>query len=51
VLADKNDLVKPEYKQTRENFFSKGQSRFRASPLTKVYGLVKISILKQGWLN
>lgn len=38
VFADRNDLTKPEYKQAREQFFSKGQPCFRASPLTKTYG-------------
>jgi len=30
-------LIKAEYKQAREQFFSKGQPCFRASPLTKTY--------------
>lgn len=38
VYADKNDLTEAEYKQAREQFFSKGQPCFRASPLTKTYG-------------
>lgn len=38
VFADRNDLTKSEYKEARENFFSKGQPCFRASPLTKRYG-------------
>jgi hypothetical protein len=38
VFADKNDLTEAEYKQAREQFFSKGQPCFRASPLTKNYG-------------
>jgi hypothetical protein len=38
VFADRNDLTKTEYKQAREQFFSKGQPCFRASPLTKTYG-------------
>lgn len=38
VYADRNDLIKSEYKQAREQFFSKGQPCFRASPLTKTYG-------------
>jgi Family of unknown function (DUF6157) len=38
VFADKNDLVKSEIKAARENYFSKGQPCFRASPLTKRYG-------------
>ncbi len=38
VFADKNDLTESEYKDAREQFFSKGQPCFRASPLTKRYG-------------
>ena len=38
VFADRNDLTKAEYKQAREQFFSKGQACLRASPLTKIYG-------------
>lgn len=38
VFADRNDITKSEYKQAREQFFSKGQPCFRASPLTKTYG-------------
>ena len=38
VFADRNDLTKPEYKEAREQFFSKGQACFRASPLTKRFG-------------
>lgn len=38
VFADKNDLTKSELKKGREEFFSKGQPCFRASPLTKRYG-------------
>ena len=38
VFADRNDLTKSEYKSAREQFFSKGQACFRASPLTKTYG-------------
>jgi Family of unknown function (DUF6157) len=38
VFADRNDLTKNEYKAAREQFFSKGQPCFRASPLTKRYG-------------
>ena len=29
VFADRNDLTKAEYKQAREQFFSKGQPCFR----------------------
>lgn len=38
VFADRKDLTKEEYKKAREDFFSKGQPCFRASPLTKTYG-------------
>ena len=38
VFAERNDLPPAEYKQAREQFFSKGQPCFRASPLTKHYG-------------
>ena len=38
VFAEKNDLTKSEYTKAREQFFSKGQPCFRASPLTKRYG-------------
>ena len=38
VYANRNDLTKAEYKEAREQFFSKGQPCFRASPLTKRYG-------------
>ena len=38
IFADRNDLTKEEYKSAREQFFSKGQPCFRASPLTKRYG-------------
>jgi hypothetical protein len=38
VFADKNDLTKSEYEKAKEQFFSKGQACFRASPLTKRYG-------------
>jgi hypothetical protein len=38
VFADKNELIKSELKAARENYFSKGQPCFRASPLTKRYG-------------
>lgn len=38
VFAERNDLSKAEYKQAREEFFSKGQACLRASPLTKTYG-------------
>ncbi len=38
VFATKNNIPKQDLKQARENFFSKGQPCFRASPLTKSYG-------------
>ena len=38
VYAIKNDLTESELHQAREQFFSKGQPCFRASPLTKRYG-------------
>ena len=38
VYADRNDLTDAEYKKAREQYFSKGQPCFRASPLTKRYG-------------
>ena len=38
VFADRNNVPEGEYKQAREQFFSKGQPCFRASPLTKSYG-------------
>ncbi|MBL7692459.1 MAG: hypothetical protein JNM41_12765 [Flavipsychrobacter sp.] len=38
VFAKRSDLAKANYKQAREQFFSKGQPCFRASPLTKTYG-------------
>lgn len=38
VYAERNDISKEEQKTAREQFFSKGQACFRASPLTKTYG-------------
>lgn len=38
VYAERNDLTKNELQTAREQFFSKGQPCFRASPLTKRYG-------------
>lgn len=38
VYAERNGIPKSEYKRAREEFFSKGQPCFRASPLTKRYG-------------
>ena len=36
--AIKNEIIDAEIKTSREQFFSKGQPCFRASPLTKQYG-------------
>lgn len=38
VYAVRNDVKKVDLKEAREQFFSKGQPCFRASPLTKRYG-------------
>ena len=38
VYANRNDLIESEYENTRQQFFSKGQPCFRASPLTKQFG-------------
>ncbi|MCU0392181.1 MAG: DUF6157 family protein [Thermoflexibacter sp.] len=38
IYAERNDLTEAEYEKAREQFFSKGQPCFRASPLTKTYG-------------
>lgn len=38
VYAIRKDLIKADYKEAREDFFSKGQPCFRSSPLTKRYG-------------
>jgi hypothetical protein len=38
VYAERNELPKEEREKAREQFFSKGQPCFRASPLTKRYG-------------
>ncbi|MGV8878537.1 MAG: DUF6157 family protein [Sphingobacteriaceae bacterium] len=38
VYAARNELIEKEFKQEREQFFSKGQPCFRASALTKTYG-------------
>lgn len=37
VYAERKDLTKEELKKARQEFFSKGQPCFRASPLTKSY--------------
>jgi hypothetical protein len=38
VYAQRNDLAESGLQTAREQFFSKGQPCFRASPLTKRYG-------------
>jgi hypothetical protein len=38
VFAERRDLAASELEEAREQFFSKGQPCFRASPLTKKYG-------------
>lgn len=38
VYADRNGLEKSDLEEARQQFFSKGQPCFRASPLTKRYG-------------
>jgi hypothetical protein len=38
VFAEKNSVAITQLAQAREQFFSKGQACFRASPLTKRYG-------------
>lgn len=38
VFAVKNDIIESELFEARQQFFSKGQACFRASPLTKRYG-------------
>ena len=38
VYFDRNNLTKNEYKNAKQQFFSKGQPCFRASPLTKQLG-------------
>lgn len=38
VYAQRNNVGKADMKAAREQFFSKGQPCFRASPLTKRYG-------------
>lgn len=38
VYAERNNIPKSAWKTAREEFFSKGQPCFRASPLTKRYG-------------
>ncbi len=38
VFAERKEIPKREWKNEREEYFSKGQPCFRASPLTKRYG-------------
>lgn len=38
VYAERNEIPDTERKEARQQFFSKGQPCFRASPLTKRYG-------------
>ena len=38
VFAMRKDFTKVELQDERENYFSKGQPCFRASPITKQYG-------------
>lgn len=38
VFAARQDLKEEEYEEAKQQFFSKGQACFRASPLTKQYG-------------
>lgn len=38
IYADRHDLAKSEYKNARDQFFSKGQACLRTSPLAKTYG-------------
>lgn len=38
VFATRKDLISSELEEARQQFFSKGQPCFRASPLTKRYG-------------
>ena len=38
IFAERKDLIESEYNEARQDFFSKGQACFRASPLTKQYG-------------
>lgn len=38
VYAIRNNIKKADLKKAREDFFSKGQPCFRASPLTKSFG-------------
>ena len=38
IHAERNAIAAADYPAAREQFFSKGQPCFRASPLTKTYG-------------
>lgn len=38
IFAARNNIPKEELSRAKEQFFSKGQPCFRASPLTKTYG-------------
>lgn len=38
VYATRNEIPESEWPEARQQFFSKGQPCFRASPLTKTYG-------------
>ncbi|MDQ1089120.1 DUF6157 family protein [Siphonobacter sp. SORGH_AS_1065] len=38
IYAERNAIAEADYSAAREQFFSKGQPCFRASPLTKTYG-------------
>lgn len=38
VFADRNQIKKSDYEQSRKAYFSKGQACLRASPLTKSHG-------------
>ncbi len=38
VFATRKDIPKNEWREARQEFFSKGQPCFRSSPLTKRYG-------------
>ncbi len=38
VYAERNDIIESELEEARNQYFSKGQPCFRASPLTKRYG-------------
>ena len=38
VFAERKDLTPAECPEAREDFYTKGQPCFRASPLTKTYG-------------